>query len=352
MTWAGGGNVNPIAALGVRLLERGHRVRTLGPPELAWRFEAEGIALRRFTAPAGMGRHDDVIDEAARQPTDVIVVDYMQPQALCGAERTGLPFAALVHTLYAAQAVGPMSPMAVFTSPDAVNAVRQELDLAPVERVTDLLDQADRVLVTTTRDFDRPAGQVPANVRYVGPIVPEAGPDANWTPPWPPSDTPMVVLSLSTLDMGEAPVMQRVLDALADLRVHVFATVGDHLEPEAFHWPSNAVVSRHVRHAAVLPHARLIVTHAGFSTVGAALSFGLPMICIPLGHEQPDNAAHVEAAGAGRALTREAEVEDIRAAVADVLGDRAYHEAAQRMAESIRPLGNGAVAVDELEQLL
>jgi len=128
-------------------------------------------------------------------------------------------------------------------------------------------------------------------------------------------------------------------------------TLGPHLDPEALTPRHNTVVSGYVRHAAVFPHASLFVTHAGFSGVGAALSFGLPMVCVPLGREQPDNAAHVEAVGAGRTAAPDATVEELRSTVADVLGNEAHRAAAASIASAIRLLGEGARAVDELEQL-
>jgi len=51
VTWAGGGNVNPLMALARRLLDRGHGVRALGPGELQGRFQADGIAFRAHRSP-------------------------------------------------------------------------------------------------------------------------------------------------------------------------------------------------------------------------------------------------------------------------------------------------------------
>jgi len=276
----------------------------------------------------------------------------MQPAALCAAEQAGLPVVAFVHTLYADVAAGPRSPMHMAATVDGVNALRAELGLEPVARLPDLLDRASRVLVTTVPELDRPDGPLPPNVQYVGPILEEPGPHAGWAAPWPSSDTPLVVVSLGTTPMDEGPLLQRALDAMADLPVHVWATVGTHLDPASFTVPANAVVSRYVRHAAVLPHADLFVGHGGLSGIGAALSFSLPLICIPLGREQPDNASRVEAAGAGRTLVPDVSVDELRAAVARMLTDEGCHAAARSFASTIAGYGNGARAVAELEALL
>src|SRR5207244_12075898 len=117
------------------------------------------------------------------------------------AEQSGLPYAAFVHTLYASQAVQPFSPMLMGADAARVNALRAALGLPPVDRVTDLLDRATRVLVTTVPELDQPDGPVAANVRYVGPIVEEPGSDRGWAPPRPADGSPLAVVSLGTTPM-------------------------------------------------------------------------------------------------------------------------------------------------------
>lgn len=371
VTWSGGGNVHPLVALGTRLLVRGHDVRVLGPHDLAARFAAEGIGFTAHRTGAEWtggnpivwpdvtdeqrsaylnGLADDVIAEAARSPTDVLVVDYMQPDALCAAEKLGTPFVAFVHTLYTSVAADhESSPMNMSADVTHINALRGDLGLAPVPRITDLLDGADRVLVATVSELDRPDA-LPENVRYVGPLIEDAGPDARWRPP--PGGGPLVVVSMGTTEMDEAPVLQRALDAMTDVPARAFVTVGDHLDASMFRTPPNASISAFVRHAAVLPHARVFVGHAGLGGISAALTFGVPLVCVPIGRDQPTNAAHVEAVGAGRTVTSDAGVEALRAGIVEVLhGDR-YRTAAGRVADAIRANGSGARAVEELEQLV
>ena len=185
---------------------------------------------------------------------DVVVADYMLPGALCGAEASFRPSVALVHTLYAANLDGDggLLPMQMAATVDGTAAVRRELDLAPVASFGALLDRQSTLLVTCPEALDLP-GPRAANVRYVGPALEEAGPDAGWRPPGVDDGRPLVVVGLGTTPMDEGPVLQRLLTALGDAPARVIVTLGDHLDPAALDVPDNVHLSGYVRHAAVLP---------------------------------------------------------------------------------------------------
>ena len=54
----------------------------------------------------------------------------------------------------------------------------------------------------------------------------------------------------------------------------------------------------------VFPHASVIVHQGGSGTTGQALRAGRPMLFVPYGWDQPDNALRVERLGSGLSLTR------------------------------------------------
>jgi MGT family glycosyltransferase len=368
VTWAGGGNVHPLVALGARMVAAGHHVRVLGPSELAGRFDPRGMTFRpNRTGAEWTGSSDpvqwptndeqraaflrgmaaDVTAELAREAADVVVVDFMQPDAWSAAEASGVPTVGFVHTLFARMPRDAFSPMNIFTDVAGLNALRAELGLEPLQQNADLLDRAARVIVTTVPELDRP-DDVPSNVRYVGPILDDAEgrPDASS------AETPLVVASLGTTPMDEAPVVRRVIAALGDLPVRGLVTVGAHLHPEDFTSPPTVEVSGFVSHAAVLPSASVFIGHAGLGGISAALACGVPMVLAPFGRDQPANAAHVEAVGAGVTVSKDAQAAELCGAITTVLEDDSYRDAARVMAAAIEPYGNGHVAVRELEALL
>jgi hypothetical protein len=340
VTWDGGGNVNVVAALAHHLGAAGWQVGAYGPPSLAARMAAAGAGFvpRDVADPwdvVAMAR--DVRQHCLDAQPDVVVVDYMLPGALCGAEAAGRPTGALVHTLYGALlAGGAPSPMGMAASPAAVDEARAAVGLGPVPGFGGLLDRCARVLVTCPASFDVPVLSPPANLRYVGAALEGPGPDEAWAPPGGlAGDQPLVVVSLGTTPMGEGPVLQAALDALADAPVRVLAMPGPHLGAGP-RLPGNAVTTPYVRHAAVFPFADVVVTHAGLGTVLAGLAAGVPLVCVPLGREQPDNAAAVVRAGAGVTVASSAVAASLRAAVLGVLGDPAYRAAAAAASGSCR----------------
>ena len=99
---------------------------------------------------------------------------------------------------------------------------------------------------------------------------------------------------------------------------------------------------------AVLPHASLVITHAGHGTVMAAIAAGVPLVCVPMGRDQPAVAAHVTHHGLGVRVQPENGVEELRAAICHVLDQPSYHRAAQRMANAVEPTDR---IINEIEAL-
>jgi UDP:flavonoid glycosyltransferase YjiC (YdhE family) len=83
-----------------------------------------------------------------------------------------------------------------------------------------------------------------------------------------------------------------------------------------------------------------------------ALAHGLPMVLLPMGADQPHNAARCAALGVGRLLdVVEARPETVHAAVTAVLAEPGYRQAAERIQAEIAALPEPAHAVRLLERL-
>ena len=140
---------------------------------------------------------------------------------------------------------------------------------------------------------------------------------------------------------------------MRDLPVDLLVTVGRELDPaELAPQPPHVRVERYVPQWAVLPHTAVAVTHGGSGGVIGALAHGVPVVALPLGADQPSNAARVEALGVGCVLDAvTATAAEIGAAVALALDDPDGRGAAKRLRDECAALPHPAEAVSWLEAL-
>jgi MGT family glycosyltransferase len=325
-----------------------------------------------MVGPAGLFAAD-VRAELQRRPADVVVGNLFLFGAQIGAEAEGVPFAFLVANLLSFPGSGtpPLGPglkpargplgrardaglnrvMARLFDKglDHLNEVRRTNGLAPIDSVLENFERADRLLMLTSRAFDYESFSPPPNVRVVGPRLDDPAWAGDWTPP--PGDDPLVLVGMSSTFMDHADALQRVATALGGLPVRGLVTTGPTIPVDSIQPPANVTVVERAPHSEVLRHASAVVTHAGHGTVIKALAAGVPVVAIPLGRDQLDNAARVAHHGAGLRLKAKAGPEAIARAVQRVLDEPSFAAGAQRMADAIAAETAEDRAAAELEAL-
>jgi len=94
------------------------------------------------------------------------------------------------------------------------------------------------------------------------------------------------------------------------------------------------------------------VTQYGTGTLAKGLIYGVPLICVPLLGDQPDNAARVVARDAGIQISNDAQPNRIGAAIRRVLSDRRFRTAAQRFGAAMAldgdAVGNAVRAIESI----
>ena len=84
-----------------------------------------------------------------------------------------------------------------------------------------------------------------------------------------------------------------------------------------------------------------------------SLSEGVPLVCIPLGNDQPGVAARVKAHGAGVVVPpRRVNAERLRAAVRSILENDSYRLAARKIQSTIAEVDGLNCAADIIEDVL
>ncbi len=177
---------------------------------------------------------------------------------------------------------------------------------------------AARTSATSARSSTIPSGRTP------------------WRGRRPPTIGPLVLVALSTTFQDHAACLQRIVDALATLPVHAIVTTGPAIDPSTITAAANVTVVAAAPHSQILRRAAAVVTHGGHGTVVRALAAGVPMVVLPHGRDQADNARRITSRGAGIALRRSAKPTKIATAVERLLDNPAYRVAAERLGETIR----------------
>jgi UDP:flavonoid glycosyltransferase YjiC (YdhE family) len=317
----------------------------------------------------------DVRAIAGEFQPDVVVSQELLFGVMLGAESLGLPFAVLTANIWCFPTLPGQPPFgAGLPASDTVedrmrdemisvvtrqlydfhladwNAVRAGFGQPPIASLLDQPHRAGRILLSTSPAFDFAPDPLPEPFRYIGPQVSVPAWSAPWRSPWPDDDArPLVVVSFSTLFQDQGPTIRNCIASLAGMDVRGVVTLGPVLEPEDFPAPANVVVVKSASHDQLVPKAAAVITHAGHGTVLRPLLHGVPLLCLPMGRDQPDNAARVEARGAGLTLPVDADPAVIGAALRRLLEEPAFGGSAHRLGESIATKSGEVDAIREIE---
>jgi len=371
VTWDGAGNLPPERSLIRALMARGHRVDVLAHGSVQEKFAADGAHFHEYRSlkplssldridPAIEGQNtfthvifargvfDDTRSLIDEVDPDVLLIDGTLPFGLLAGRVSGLPTVALWHSLYDLVVDGPFAD--VFNARvDDLNQVATASGLEPFSSYRNLLE-ADRVLVFSYGEgFDGRSG-VPDNVVHVGPlrsVDPEATGEYR-----PLSDAPVVVVGLSTSYMDQQALLQKLCDVLAQLPVEALVTTGPAISPDSLTRGPNTTVTQFIAHDRILPAARLLVTHAGHGTVAAGLTYGVPMLCIPMGRDQPMVAQKVVDNGLGATIGPDASREQLRAAISALIMDGETRQRSEAFAVLIRAHAGMETAIRIAEDAL
>jgi len=200
-----------------------------------------------------------------------------------------------------------------------------------------LLESAALVLHGTDPVFDPPPAHLPPSHHYVGPLLWE--PTAACPPYLAEPGEPWVLVTLSSSPQeGEMALARSALRALSAYPVRVLLTVSEaHPRNELGPMPANARVESFVPHSQVLQRACLSMSHAGHGIVARSLYYGVPMVLVPWGRDQPGVAFRAARVGTAEVVTRATLTDErLGAAIGKVLATPSYRQEAARFAERLQ----------------
>jgi zeaxanthin glucosyltransferase len=200
--------------------------------------------------------------------------------------------------------------------------------------------------------FDFPGRKLPVAFHYTGPFVDRAArKEISFLWSQLDSSRPLVFVSMGTLQNGIKKVYRVIAETCAEFPVQTVLALGGNLAPEALGpLPGDRIIARYAPQLDLLRKSALTVFHGVLNTALESLSYGVPMIAIPITFDQPGVGTRLLWTGTGKAIpVHELKSCRPRAAIREVLGNgryRAQAKALQRQIASIRGVERAAELVE------
>ena len=372
-TGGAGGDLQPLMAVALKLASRGHELvfsgdlsvaatvqplgietivappeHDLGPRLFAVYRDAQGLEQ---SAQGDHVRQQIAFWSAELAPAVQRLIHERKPDllltSLFGASvaslacsKANMPWCVINSTFY----IGPNPPRSLESdfAPNSVTLNRYFLAV---------LEEAHLVLHATDQIFDYNYTPLPGHHRYVGPLIWEA--DAPMPSYLDEPGDPWVLATISSQLQDDIPLARAALNALAHRQVRVVLTLGGgHQLAELGAVPSNARVEQYIPHSRVLERSKLLISHAGHGSVMKALWYGVPMVLMPWGRDQPGVANRAERLGVAKVIARDRVTDELLAhAVQLVLEDQHIRATASQVARRLQTQDPVATACDFLEQV-
>ena len=310
-----------------RLAALGYRTETVGPVTLATtrlpllpvdRDGERRVLADHFVARFGRQRVESLPPVFERAGATMVVCDEVDVGAVVAAERAGLP-CVTVNVLASGRMATPAVVGAAWAGLRAAAGLGPDPDLARFG--------GDLAVVPVPRSFRDPAATPAGPHRFVRPGVFDG---AGAEPP-----SRRVYATLGTIfNLESGDLVERLIAAAGLIEADVLVTIGPFLDPADLPAAAPRVrVEEFVPQGEVLPGAGAVVCHGGSGTLVAALALGVPVVVLPMGADQPDNADRVAELGVGIVLDPlTATPADIATATTTVLDDGRYRAAASALA--------------------
>ncbi|MEU8898914.1 macrolide family glycosyltransferase [Nocardia sp. NPDC048505] len=211
----------------------------------------------------------------------------------------------------------------------------------------------ERTLALIPRAMQPNADRVDSGrVTFVGPCFPARGAEPAWTRP---AAERVLLISLGSAYTRQPEFYRNCLRAFGELPGwHVVLQIGKHVDAaELGSIPPNIEVHSWVPQRAILAAADAFLTHAGMGGCGEGLLAGVPMIAVPQGAEQFQNADRLVELGVARRLdTADATPEALRDALREIVSDPEIAGRCAVLRADAQREGGTVRAVESIERLV
>ncbi len=208
---------------------------------------------------------------------------------------------------------------------------------------------APLTLVYTTREFQPDGEAFDSAYKFVGPSIASRPAQERFDLAAIQGRDP-IYISLGTVFNQAVDFYKLCFEAFGNTEHTVVMAIGTRVQrTDLGEIPNNFIVENYVPQTDILRQAKLFITHGGMNSTHEGLYYGVPLVVIPQGADQPIIAGQVARIGAGIRLDMQSlTANQLREAADRVLSGPSYKQAAARMSESLRHAGGSRQAVDEI----
>jgi MGT family glycosyltransferase len=165
---------------------------------------------------------------------------------------------------------------------------------------------------------------------------------------------PPIVFTLGSALVWSTTDFYRVsIEAARQLGERALLLVGDTRNLPDGDLPPGIAAFDYAPHNLVMPRARVVVHQGGIGTTGQALRSGRPMLVVPHGQDQPDNARRCAGLGVGLFVSAKRYTPSrVVRLLRHLIDDPAYSERASEVGRLVREEDGTNTACDAIEKVL
>jgi MGT family glycosyltransferase len=155
-----------------------------------------------------------------------------------------------------------------------------------------------------------------------------------------------VYASLGTVFNNRPDVFRRIIDALDGPEYQVVISAGGAYRAlSQGKIPQNVLLFKSVPQIELLPQVDLVIGHGGNNSTNETIAAGKPLIVIPVGGEQADNASRMEFLGVGRRMSiKQLDKSKLRQAIGEIRMHPEFLERAAAIKQAINQTNGLVVA--------
>ncbi len=233
-----------------------------------------------------------------------------------------------------------------------VNEQRKNWNLPVYSHVNQTLSPFAQ-LSQQPKEFEFPRQELPTNFYFTGPYHNKNLRQKILFPYEKLTEQPLIYASLGTLQNQMFYLFRMIAEACHKLDVQLVISLGGAAQIEDFQLPGEPILVRSAPQLDLLPKAALTITHGGLNTVLESLSYGVPMIAIPITNDQPGVAARIAWTGTGEIIPlSRVNVFQLRLAIKKILTDSSYRLNCVRLQKAIEQAGGVSQAADVVEGVI